>query len=161
MPPDSCFTLLSAIRLPMMIRSLLFVTLLTTLSAQQCKRKPESNSNNTASTMNATSQPDPAKQLYRTWLHSREEDEGEVMVYRPNDFAFPPSRGRTGFAFEAGGKFTQYDIAPTDGLEGNPGKWEMKDAKTIVISGIKDQPGYTLEIVSMDAKMLKVKRRDQ
>src|SRR5687767_12282600 len=101
-----------------MIRSLLFVTLLTTLSAQQCKRKPDSSTNANATTMNATQQ-DPGKLLYRTWLHSREEDQGEVMVYRPNDFNFPPSRGRTGFAFEAGGKFTQYDIAPTDGLEGN------------------------------------------
>jgi len=144
-----------------MIRSLIFVTLLTTLSTQQCKHKPGSSSASTTSTMNATAQQDPGKMLYRTWLHSREEDEGEVMVYRPNTYAFPPSRGRTGFAFEAGGKFTQYDIAPTDGLEGNPGKWEMKDSKIIAISGIKDQPGYTLEVVSLDDKMLKVKRRDQ
>lgn len=40
--------------------------------------------------------------LCRTWLHSYEEDTETELEYRPEtpeNFAFPPSRGRTGFTF--------------------------------------------------------------
>jgi hypothetical protein len=96
--------------------------------------------------------------LFRTWMHSHEEDQGEVQVYRPSTFAFPRARGRTGYTFEAGGKVIQHDIAPTDGSVGNAGTWTLQD-KTISISSIKDQPPYKLEIVSIDDKVMKVKRR--
>ena len=123
------------------------------ITAFQCKT-PKGNSASTAQ-LTATNN----TMLQQTWLHSREEDEGDVQVYRPNSYNFPPSRGRTGFAFEAGGKFIQYNIAPTDGLVGVPGRWEMKD-KTLNItfpSG-QEQP-YQLEVVSMEKDMLKVRRK--
>ena len=91
------------------------------------------------------------KQLEGTWLHAHEEDQGEVRVYRPNTYAFPPSRGRTGFAFDANGLFTQYDIAPTDGLEGHKGRWKAQNDHTIRISlDDKKEPDYLLEIVSLE-----------
>ena len=40
------------------------------------------------------------KQLEGTWLVSREENSGDTLVYRLNTYAFPPSRGRTGFAIK-------------------------------------------------------------
>lgn len=99
------------------------------------------------------------KQLERTWLHAHEEDTGDVRVYRPNTYAFPPSRGRTGFAFEHNGLFTQFDIAPTDGLEGRKGKWTPENDHTLRISlDDKKDPDYKLEIVSIDKDVLKVKR---
>ena len=30
------------------------------------------------------------------WIHSHEEDAKGVMVYRPANYSFPPSRGRVG-----------------------------------------------------------------
>jgi hypothetical protein len=97
----------------------------------------------------------------KTWLHSYEEDEGDIMVYRPNTYDFPPSRGRTGFALEEGGVLKQYDIAPTDGLEENVGKWTQlaKDKVRVQLEG-NGQPSqdYTLHIVSVSAEVLKVKK---
>ena len=99
------------------------------------------------------------KQLERTWLHAHEEDQDGIQVYRPNTYAFPPSRGRTGFAFDHNGLFTQFDIAPTDGLEGRKGKWSAENDHTLRITlDDKKDPDYKLEIVSMNKDMLKVKR---
>ena len=97
--------------------------------------------------------------LQRTWLHAQEEDQGEVWVYRPNTYSFPPSRGRTGFSFDANGLFTQYDIAPTDGLEERQGTWKPENDHTIHISlEDKRDPDYSLEIVSLEKDVLKVRR---
>ena len=99
------------------------------------------------------------KQLERTWLHAHEEDQGDVQVYRPNTYAFPPSRGRTGFTFDHNGLFTQLDIAPTDGLESHKGKWIAENDHMLRIS-LDDQkePPYKLEIISMADDLLKVRR---
>lgn len=43
--------------------------------------------------------------LSGTWAHSFEEDEGEVQVYRPGGFPFPPSRrGRETLDFQGTGQ---------------------------------------------------------
>ncbi|MBG8552711.1 MULTISPECIES: hypothetical protein [Hymenobacter] len=97
--------------------------------------------------------------LERTWLHAHEEDQGEVLVYRPNTYAFPPSRGRTGFAFEHNGLFTQYDIAPTDGLEGHKGQWKaLSDNRVSITLDDHSTPDYQLEIVSLEPELLKVRQ---
>jgi hypothetical protein len=97
----------------------------------------------------------------KTWLHSYEEDEEDVLAYRPNSFDFPPSRGRTGFLLEKNGVIKQYDIAPTDGLEEHIGQWEIinKDNVKVNIKG-NGQPEqqYTIEIVSFKDNLLKLKR---
>ncbi|MBC8082257.1 MAG: hypothetical protein H7Z21_03540 [Hymenobacter sp.] len=102
------------------------------------------------------------KPLERTWLHAHEEDQGDVRVYRPNTYAFPPSRGRTGFTFDHNGLFTQLDIAPTDGLESHKGKWTAENDHTVRIA-LDDQkePDYKLEIVSMENDVLKVRRLER
>lgn len=99
------------------------------------------------------------QQLQRTWLHAQEEDQGDVWVYRPNTYSFPPSRGRTGFSFDPNGLFTRYDIAPTDGLEGHEGTWKPENDHTILISlEDKSEPDYKLEIVALEKEVLKVRR---
>ena len=119
------------------------------LTAQQCKTK-------SAQTSKLTESSSP---LYKTWLHSYEDETEEgIRVYRPNSFDFPPSRGRTGFTIEPGGKFVQYTIAPTDGLVNIIGLWTMKDKNTLSLSFAdgKQQP-YDIEIVSLEPEMLKLK----
>ncbi|MBC6990644.1 MULTISPECIES: lipocalin family protein [Hymenobacter] len=99
------------------------------------------------------------KELEGTWLHAHEEDQGDVRVYRPNTYSFPPSRGRTGFSFTHNGLFTQYDIAPTDGLEGRKGTWTAEGDRIIRISlDDKRDPDYKLEILSLENNVLKVRR---
>ncbi|TGE10264.1 hypothetical protein [Hymenobacter fodinae] len=101
------------------------------------------------------------QQLERTWLHAHEEDQADVSVYRPNTYAFPPSRGRTGFAFDHNGLFTQFDIAPTDGIEGRKGRWTVENDHTLRITlDDKKDPDYLLEIVSLENDVLKVRRKD-
>lgn len=101
------------------------------------------------------------KELEGTWLQSREENVGDTLVYRPNTYAFPPSRGRTGFAIKPYGRFEQFDIAPTDGLAGQPGTWVIDKETLLHIHLLEGQePDYTLEILGLDAKkrILKVRR---
>ncbi|UOQ99091.1 hypothetical protein MUN81_06260 [Hymenobacter sp. 5317J-9] len=105
------------------------------------------------------SSPASMKQLEGTWLSSREEDRGDTLVYRPNTYKFPPSRGRTGFKFESFGRFEQFDIAPTDGLAGHPGSWVLEGDNRVRIHLTEGQePDYTLEVVSVGNKVLKVRR---
>ena len=106
-----------------------------------------------------TSSPTSMKQLEGTWLAAHEENQGDTLVYRPNTYKFPPARGRTGFAIGPFGRFEQFDIAPTDGLAGHPGTW-TSDGSTRLRIHLTDgqQPDYTLEILSLDKKVLKLRR---
>ena len=98
--------------------------------------------------------------LQKTWLHSHEDDQNDIRVYRPNTYDFPPSRGRTGFTFEKDGTYKQYDIAPTDGLEEHSGKWVAgKDEKIKIMFDKKDMENYEIEIISVEPNLLKIKRK--
>lgn len=102
-----------------------------------------------------------AELVDKTWLHSYEEDAGDTIVYRPNTFEFPPSRGRTGFTLESGGVIKRYEIAPTDGLEEHVGEWVQMDKNRVQI---RMQPesslpqNYEVEILSLDDEVLRVRR---
>ncbi|GAB2530303.1 hypothetical protein GCM10027189_07680 [Rufibacter soli] len=103
----------------------------------------------------------PAAVYGKTWLHSYEEDSAEVRSYRPNTFDFPPSRGRTGFSLLENGTFVRYGIAPTDGLEEQPGRWKAHGKNEIQVQ--YDNPSNapeTLEIISVteDKITLRVKK---
>jgi len=95
----------------------------------------------------------------KTWLHSHEEDHGDTLVFRPNSYDFPPSRGRIGFQLEANGNLKQYDIAPTDGLEEKAGKWQMRDEKTLEATFPEgNSSNYEAEIISVSPEILELKR---
>lgn len=102
-----------------------------------------------------------AQLVDKTWLHSYEEDSGDTVVFRPNTFDFPPSRGRTGFTLESGGVIKRYEIAPTDGLEEQVGEWEQIDKQRVQI---RMQPessppqNYEVEILLLEDDVLKIKR---
>ncbi|GEO06410.1 hypothetical protein AAE02nite_40740 [Adhaeribacter aerolatus] len=95
----------------------------------------------------------------KTWLHAVEEDSAEVEVYRPNTYAFPPSRGRTGFSLSADGTFRLFTIAPTDGLEEHPGRWKKVKDDVLRIRFAAEQPeGFDLQIISLAPDLLKIKK---
>jgi hypothetical protein len=80
-----------------------------------------------------------AQSFYQTWLASREEDKDGMKTYRPTDgsFKFPPSRGRTGYIFEAGGKGSMTYPGPTDATAKKPLTWKMMEhagARLLTIS---------------------------
>jgi hypothetical protein len=101
-------------------------------------------------------------EVFNSWIHSREEDEGALQAYRPKGFKFPPSRGRAGFEINKDGEFIDHPIAPADGNETVPGKWESLGEGKIKVTFPKDsiRTPFTLEIVSCDGKVLRVKRTE-
>lgn len=105
--------------------------------------------------------PPSLKLLRGTWLHSREEDQGDTLVYRPNTYKFPPTRGRTGFAIGPSGRFTQYDIAPTDGLQGQPGTWTLLAGNRLLIQLSSPQAvAYELEVLKLEGKKMYLRRTE-
>jgi len=111
------------------------------------------------STALVTSSAAAMKRLEGTWLASREEEHGDTLVYRPNTYRFPPTRGRTGFAIKSFGRFERFDIAPTDGLSGRPGTWTAAGGTRLRIHLTDGQePDYTLEIISLEKQVLKLRR---
>lgn len=58
------------------------------------------------------------------WVHSREEDEGDLRVYRPAGYDLPPARGRRGIEFLPGGGLVVYGPGPADKPVGEPGRRE-------------------------------------
>ena len=104
--------------------------------------------------------PASAKELQGTWLQSHEETRGDTLVYRPNTYRFPPSRGRTGFAIGPAGRFTQFDVAPTDGLAGHDGTWTAPNPSHVRIHlADGSTPDYTLEIISLRKGVLALRRQ--
>jgi hypothetical protein len=102
-------------------------------------------------------------EAFKSWIHSHEEDKGGVQVYRPQDFKFPPSRGRAGFEIKKDGEFVDHPIAAADGNETVPGKWEPAGEGKIKVTFPKkaDRKPFLLEVVSCDGTVLRVKRTEE
>ena len=102
----------------------------------------------------------PMHKLYNIkWVHSHEDDEGDIEAYRPESYSFPPSRGRRGFKMLKNNSFINYEIAPTDGSLERKGTWKGDaDGRFAILFGEKDQNrNYTMKIVSYKKKLLKLK----
>lgn len=101
-------------------------------------------------------------EVFNSWIHSREEDKGTDQAYRLKGFKFPPSRGRSGFEIQKDGEFIDHPIAPADGNETVPAKWESVGEGKIKVTFPKDakRTPFTLEIVSCDGKVLRVRRTE-
>lgn len=97
--------------------------------------------------------------ILKHWIHSHEEDEQGIMVYRPANYNFPPSRGRAGFEFREGGTLVYYGIGRADGSEQSSGRWLIKEPNRVRVhvDNERIQP-FVLEVISCDDQVLKVKR---
>jgi len=92
------------------------------------------------------------------WIHSHEEDAQGVMVYRPANYNFPPSRGRRGFDFREGGELVYFGIGRADGSEQFSGSWVIEGSNRvrIKVNSQRIQP-FVLQVVSCDDQALKVR----
>jgi len=98
--------------------------------------------------------------LFRHWVHSREEDSGDIEVYRPDGFAFPPAFGRDGFAMRVDGEFIQDDIGPADGIVQTSGRWTATGPQQIEVSfDPQEREGFSFAIVSVDDTILEIRRQ--
>lgn len=75
---------------------------------------------------------DPPPDLYRRWVHAREEDEGDVHVYRPAGTELPPARGRRGIEFRLDGEVLVYGLGPADKPTASPGR--MEDVEIVSVT---------------------------
>lgn len=86
--------------------------------------------------------------LYKHWVHSHEEDEGDVQVYRPADYDFPPARGRRGFELDPGGEARLYGPGRSDRPEATTARWSSAGAGRVRLGDRE------LEIVSVEPDRL-------
>jgi hypothetical protein len=95
--------------------------------------------------------------LHRHWVHSHEEDTATETVYRPAEFPFPPSRGRTGFDLKPDQRCAEFGIAPADGSEEYAATWELDDDR-LTIYDERRRPVQVLQVVALDAERLVVRK---
>jgi hypothetical protein len=97
-------------------------------------------------------------ELLGRWLHSHEEDEGDVRVYRPAGYHLPPARGRRGLEFLPDGELRVIGPGPADKPQSSPGRWEPAGEHRARVSLPSSEP-RELEIVSADPDRLAVRWR--
>ena len=90
-------------------------------------------------------------QLFKHWQHSFEEDHGDIRVFRPAEYPFPPARGRAGIEFRPDGTSVRYAIGRGDAPTPQPGRWQMSDQNRLQMAG------GNLEIVRVDDSILEVR----
>src|SRR3954451_18153132 len=96
-------------------------------------------------------------ELFRHWVHSREEDQGDVQVFRPPDFAFPPSFGRDGFTMRPDGEVIKDDVGPADGTVQVPGRWDRPGPGQVALRFGGVRPDYAFTVVSIDDDRLRIR----
>lgn len=75
----------------------------------------------------------------REWVHSHEEDAaygGNVLVFRPTSYAFPPSRGRWRFQLNADNSMSQTTPGPTDRPHQQTDKWSLNSLGELVFGEV-------------------------
>lgn len=63
--------------------------------------------------------------LVGRWVHSHEEDTDDLRVYRPADFSFPRSRGRTSIDLREDGTYSRRAPGPVDVPVETGGQWRL------------------------------------
>jgi hypothetical protein len=73
------------------------------------------------------------KALYGQWVHSREEDTNDEIVFRPSSYAFPPSRGRAAFELGSDHSYLSAGVGSNDISEVREGRWELENGVDLKI----------------------------
>ena len=98
-------------------------------------------------------------QILRRWTHSHEEDVGDILVYRPSDYPFPPARGREGLEFRENGELIHYQIGSTDRSLAVPGRWDVQETNVLKVHfSNQSASSHTLTILECNEQILKVRQ---
>ena len=92
--------------------------------------------------------------LLGEWVHSHEEDQPGLKVFRGSGYRFPPARGRDAVELKADETAVVRGPGPTDVPEETAGTWEL-DGETIRLEA-GDQ-ARALNVVSCDDERLVVR----
>jgi hypothetical protein len=93
------------------------------------------------------------RMLERRWVHAHEEDRPGQAVFRPEDDRLPPSRGRTEYEFQPGGRLVKRGPGPTDRKTSAVGTWSIDPQNRLTIR-IPGAPDEVLQIEQLDADRL-------
>jgi hypothetical protein len=81
------------------------------------------------------------------------------MVFRPDSYNFPPSRGRQSFDLKADGSLIRTGIGPTDRTQQSQGHWKLEDGEKLEFyTGSDPAPSRVMEIAEADKDRLVVKK---
>jgi hypothetical protein len=93
--------------------------------------------------------------LEKAWVHAHEEDAPGRKVFRPASHPLPPSRGRVGYEFKAGGKLIRSGPGATDRPEKSEGTWTLSAGGRLTMSVAgSDQ---VLDVVGLEPDRLLIK----
>ena len=93
--------------------------------------------------------------LVGEWLHSHEEDAAKEIVFRPNDYNFPPARGsREKMVLKESGILLYATNGPNDQPVRYEGTWQLS-GKQLVLKYDSKQLKYT--VVDISTSILKLK----
>jgi hypothetical protein len=99
-------------------------------------------------------------ELCRRWIHSHEEDHGDLQVFRPGDHAFPPSRGRRCLDLRRDGSLLESGPGADDRAVGSRGRWTLEGARLRLFpEAAAGADGRELEVVTLESDRLVVRRR--
>ncbi len=100
-----------------------------------------------------------ADQVPGHWIHAREEDTDDEMVFRPAGADLPPARGRMGFELRADGTFTETGLGASDVPEEAAGHWSLEGDLITLSEGASQGVPRELEVVSADDARLVIRKR--
>jgi hypothetical protein len=101
----------------------------------------------------------PRESLVRRWVHSHEEDTDTEMVFRPDDFDFPPSRGRVALELKKDGTALERGIGPTDVPQETERRWTVDpDGSIVLLEKGTDRILRRLPVESADPDRLTVRK---
>ena len=105
--------------------------------------------------------------LFQRWVHSNEEDSGDILVYRPESYPFPPARGRDGLELTPDGRFIEWRVGRGDAPEGVEGRWQQAGQNRLAVSFASPMSTeasaarpYSLEVVEVGDDVLRVRRSE-
>jgi hypothetical protein len=97
---------------------------------------------------------DRAELVARAWTRAPEDDASGLLVYRPSDWAFPPSRApRAEIDLRPGGELVhRAGPAPDDRMAADAGRWEL-DGDRLVLR-VEGRPEQQFAIDAVDDQQL-------
>src|SRR5688500_4304443 len=95
------------------------------------------------------------------WYHAFEEDEGDIMVFRPESHPLPPARGRRQLRFDPDGTIVFSAIGRGDAPEPLAGEWTRGGEQIALSFAGGTGPRRLLEIVEARPDMLRVRERTE
>ncbi len=97
-------------------------------------------------------------QVSGRWVHAREEDTEQEMVFRPAGTALPPARGRFAFDLRADGTFAETGLGASDVPEEATGSWTVEDDRITLSEGATQGVPREMRVLTADAERLVISK---